>query len=149
MNMVRHSQQSPSTYAVVIVSAPVGSDGHTVFAALRRGPEKIWSVAESAPSRDPVEAALVGVWRILGEAVKRKLTRIDVFVSDAEAIDVLERRAPAQGSRGLWYLRIRSRCNQLGRVRFVGVGQAPPADCRRRTAESRAREVTLFDDAVA
>jgi len=149
MNTVRYSQQIPSTYAVVIVSAPVGSDGHTVFAALRRGPEKLWSVAESAPSFDPVEAALVGVWRVLGEAVKRKLPRIDVFVSDAGAIDLLERRAPAHGNRGLWYLRIRSRCNQLGRVRFVGVGQAPPAERQRRYAERRDKEVTLFDDAVA
>lgn len=145
------SQREPAIYAVVIVSAPRdGSADRTVLASLRRGSEKIWSVVESVPGDRPTQAAMVGIFRVLGEAVHRKLTKLDVFVSEPEVIPILERKAPAPGDLGLWYLRIRSRCNQLGRVRFLAVGRRDSVPTRpRRRVGAPEDEPTLFGSAVA
>lgn len=149
MQQLRETPQRRSVHAVVIVSSPEdgSATSRTVVASLRRGNEKLWSTVETVASGDTLEAAMLGTWRVLGEAIARRLPRLDVFVSEPELVPILERREEAPEDLGQWYIRVRSRCNQLSRVRFIGVGHRPPEQRnRRRVAEE---EPTLFGSAVA
>ena len=148
MESARVARHSPGLYGMVLVSPRSGGDCCSFFAALRKGDERVWSVGEAVVGAQPEEAAVTGLSRLLDEAVRRRAARLDVFVSEPEVVAMIERRAPVPDSLGPWYLRIRSRCNQLGRVRFVTTDGS--ARCARRTGSAAPpEEATLFDPAVA
>lgn len=152
MEHAQREQRSATIHAVVVISSPSdpSKPTRTVFSSLRRGAEKLWFSVESVPAAEAREAAMRGIWRVLGEAVTRRLTKLDVYVSDPTLVPILERQEPVPEELGLWYIQVRSRCNQIGRVRFVGVGRpATEPSTRRRTRTKRDKEPTLFGSAVA
>lgn len=148
MQQLQQERRLAAPHALVRVSPPSdpARSECTVFTSLRRGNEQIWFSIERVASGDRLEAAMIGIWEVLGEAIARRLTKLDVYVSEPEVIPILERQQPAPDELGRWYIQVRSRCNQLGRVRFLRVGTPPtPREPRRRTR----RERTLFDATVA
>lgn len=145
-------RRNAAIHALVIVSAPSdpSKPTRTVFSSIRRGAEQLWFFVESVPSADPREAAMRAIWRVLGEALARRLTKLDVHVSEPEVISIVERKQPAPEELGRWYIQVRARCNQIGQVRFVGVEKpARGSTPRRRSRKKRELEPTLFDSAVA
>ncbi len=146
--MVRRptTERSPSVYALVVASEPIG-DSRTVRISLHQGTETLWSLTESLRAENALEPLLIAVWRVLGEAARRRIHRLGVYVDSAELIDLLERRTPVPAELGKHFLLARSRLNQFGRVRLGMLRDAPRAPAS--ASRPRDGQPSLFDPAVA
>jgi hypothetical protein len=118
------TDRSPSVYALVATSEPIGSS-QTVRVALRQGDETLWSFTETLQAKNPLEPVLLGIWRVAGEASRQRLTKLHLYLEKPEVVDMLERRIPVPGELGKAFLLARSRLNQFYRVRFSPLHQLP------------------------
>ncbi len=148
MHRKQVARRSSSVYALVVVFDPIG-ESRTVHATLNRGADRLWSITEAVRADHPLEPAMIGIWRVLGEAIRRDCRRLDLYVSDPGVIDLLERRVPVPNELGKLFLTIRARFNQIGKVRLVAMGEEPLPQHRAARAGAREEERSLFDPAVA
>jgi hypothetical protein len=134
-------------YALVTASEPIGQS-RTVHVALIRDGETLWSLTETFQAANPHEPVLLALWRLFGEASRRRLNRFSVYLDQMEVVEMLERRTPAPSELGKAFLLARSRLNQFGRVRFAPFREAPARAARVGAAAENA-QLSLFDSAVA
>lgn len=146
MTRTRETDRSP-IHALLSASEPIGAT-RTVRVALRAGEETLWSLVETASAGNPLEPVLLGLWKLLGEASRRRMGRLTVYLDEPDAVDLLERRAPVPSELGKLFLITRSRMNQFVRIRFRPLRELPrptrPAPPARREAQ-----LSLFGDRVA
>lgn len=147
--MVRNptTERVSAQYALVTASDPIG-DSRTIRISLHHGSDTLWSLTETLRASDPLEPVLIGIWRVLGEAARRRMHRLSLYVSTPELVDMLERRVPVPPALGKHFLLARSRLNQFGRVRLGTLEQAPRATAHA-TARGGDAQPSLFDPAVA
>jgi hypothetical protein len=146
--MVRNptTERGSAQYALVTASDPIG-DSRTIRISLHHGSDTLWSLTETLRAGDPLEPVLIGIWRVLGEATRRRMHRLSLYVSTPEVVDMLERRVPVPPALGKHFLLARARLNQFGRVRLGTLEDAPRLAVHA-TASDGAAQRSLFDPAL-